>query len=52
MTLSLSQTSHKVAEADGFVEVCVNLEGELETTVSAMIFTVPGDATCEPCIFT
>ncbi len=36
-----------VAESEGVVEVCVSLSGELETSVNAMVFTVPGDAKCE-----
>ena len=36
-----------VMEADGSVEVCVRLEGELETYVSAMVLPVPGDASGE-----
>ena len=47
MTLSLNETSLTVREADSSVEVCVRLEGELETSVSAMVFPVPGDASGE-----
>ena len=47
VTLSLNETSLTVREADSSVEVCVRLEGELETSVSAMVFPVPGDASGE-----
>ena len=47
MTLSLNETSIRVMEADSSVEVCVRLEGELGTSVSAMLLPVPGDASGE-----
>ncbi len=50
VTLDLQPESEMVAESAGVVEVCISLSGELETSVNAMIFTVPGDATCEDAI--
>ncbi len=47
VTLDLQPVSEMVAESAGVVEVCVSLSGKLETSVNAMVFTVPGDATCE-----
>ncbi len=47
VTLDLQPVSKMVAESEGVVEVCVSLSGELETSVNAMVFIVPGDATCE-----
>ncbi len=46
VTLDLPE-SEMVAELAGVIEVCVSLFGELETSVNATVFTVPGDATCE-----
>ncbi len=47
VTLDLQPESKMLAESEGVVEVCVSLSGELETSVNAMVFTVPGDAKCE-----
>ncbi len=47
VTLDLQPEAKVVAESAGVVEVCVSLSGELETSVNAMVFIVPGDATCE-----
>ncbi len=47
VTLDLQPVSKIVAESAGVVEVCVSLSGELETSVNATVFIVPGDATCE-----
>ena len=47
VTLDLQPVSKMIAESVGVVEVCVSLYGELETSVNAMVFTVPGDAKCE-----
>ena len=51
MTLDLQPESEMVAESLGVVEVCVSLSGELETSINAMVFTVPGDATCEDALY-
>lgn len=44
VNLTLSQESYMMDEETGFVEVCAILDGELEGTVDAMIFTVSGTA--------
>ncbi len=49
--LDLQPESEMVAESEGVVEVCVSLSGELETSVTAMVFTVSGDATCEDALY-
>ncbi len=47
VTLDLQPELEMVAESDGVIEVCVSLSGELETSVNAMVFTVPGNANGE-----
>ena len=44
VNLTLSQEFYVIDEQTGFVEICAILDGELEGTVDAMIFTVPGSA--------
>ena len=51
MTLDLQPESEMVAESLGVVEVCVSLSGDLETSVNAMVLTVPGDAKCEDALY-
>ncbi len=51
VTLDLQPKSEMVAESMGVIEVCVSLSGELETSVNATVFTVPGDATCEDVLY-
>ncbi len=52
VTIDLQPESGMVVESMGAIEVCVSLSGELETSVNAMVFTVPGDAKGENFIVT
>ena len=40
-----------MSETDRFVEVCVRLEGEVETSVIADLFIIEGTANGEPCLY-
>ncbi|XP_064407713.1 uncharacterized protein LOC135352465 [Halichondria panicea] len=47
VNITLSRELYAVSERDGFVEVCVSLEGETEVTVEASVFTIAGSAQAE-----
>ena len=42
--VNFTQTEYEAFEVDGFVEICVELEGELDDNVPIYLFTVPGTA--------
>ena len=44
VTISLEQSVYSVVEADGSVEVCAVLEGELDRFVSIQLSTMDGTA--------
>ena len=44
VTISLEQSNYAVTEADGSVEVCAVLEGELTGFVSIQLSTMDGTA--------
>ena len=44
MNVTLTQDSYTVSEADGFVEVCIVLEGETEVNVETALLSIPGSA--------
>ena len=42
--VNFTQTEYVAYESNGFVEICVELEGELDDYVPIYLFTVPGTA--------
>lgn len=42
--VNFTQVAYIAAEQDGFVEVCVELEGEIEDYITVYLFSIPGTA--------
>ena len=42
--VDFTQTVYEAFEVNGFVQICVELEGELDDYLSVYLFTVPGTA--------